>query len=95
LFGDGSVRLLHTPGHTPGHQSLALRLKQREVLLTGDAIYFLDTLENERRGLFVSDEHNWRRSLREIQLYRRENPDALIIPCHDGALWEKLESRYE
>jgi N-acyl homoserine lactone hydrolase len=95
LFGDGSVRLLHTPGHTPGHQSLALRLKRREMLLAGDAIYFLDTLENERRGLFVSDEHNWRRSLREIQLYRRENPNALIIPSHDGALWEKLESRYE
>jgi N-acyl homoserine lactone hydrolase len=95
LFGDGSVRLLHTPGHTPGHQSLALRLKEREVLLAGDAIYFLHTLEDERRGLFLDDEHNWRRSLREIQLYRRENPDALIIPCHDGALWDELEPRYQ
>jgi N-acyl homoserine lactone hydrolase len=95
LFGDGSVRLLHTPGHTPGHQSLALRLKGREVLLAGDAIYFLRTLGDERRGLFLDDEHNWRRSLREIQLYRRENPDALIIPCHDGELWGELEPRYE
>lgn len=95
LFGDGSMRLLHTPGHTPGHQSLALRLKGREVLLAGDAIYFTETLDDERRGLFLDDEHNWRRSLREIQLYRRENPDALIIPCHDGALWKKLEDRYE
>jgi N-acyl homoserine lactone hydrolase len=95
LFGDGSVRLLYTPGHTAGHQSLALRLKEREVLLAGDAIYFVQTLDDERRGLFLDDEHNWRRSLREIQLYRRENPGALIIPSHDGALWEKLESRYE
>jgi N-acyl homoserine lactone hydrolase len=95
LFGDGSVRLLYTPGHSAGHQSLVLRLKEREVLLAGDAIYFVQTLDDERRGLFLDDEHNWRRSLREIQLYRRENPDALIIPSHDGAVWEKLESRYE
>jgi N-acyl homoserine lactone hydrolase len=95
LFGDGSVRVVHTPGHTPGHQSVVLRLKEREALLAGDAVYFLETLENERRGLFLDDEHNWRRSVREIQLYRRENPGALIIPCHDGALWEKLQPRYE
>ena len=70
-------------------------MKGREALLAGDAIYFLHTLEDERRGHFLDDEHNWRRSLREIQLYRRENPDALIIPCHDGELWDELEARYE
>jgi len=95
LFGDGSIRLAYTPGHTRGHQSLILRLKEREALITGDAIYFVDTLEHERRGLFLEDEHTWRRSLREIQLYRRENPDALIIPSHDDALWRELEPRYE
>jgi N-acyl homoserine lactone hydrolase len=95
LFGDGSVRLVYTPGHSAGHQSVILRLQEREALLTGDAIYFMETLEDEIPGLFVADEHNWRRSLREIQLYRRENPAALVIPCHDGQLWESLESRYE
>ena len=53
------------------------------------------TLDNERRGLFLDDEHNWRRSLREVQLYRRENPNALIIPSHDGELFGKLAERYE
>jgi glyoxylase-like metal-dependent hydrolase (beta-lactamase superfamily II) len=95
LFGDGSVRLVYTPGHSAGHQSVILRLGGREVLVAGDAIYFLATLEHERRGLFLADEHQWRRSLREVQLYRRENPDALIIPSHDGELWSRLESRYE
>jgi glyoxylase-like metal-dependent hydrolase (beta-lactamase superfamily II) len=95
LFGDGSVRLVYTPGHSRGHQSVILRLKGKEALLAGDAAYFLDTLENERRGLFLDDEHNWRRSLREIQLYKRENPNALIIPSHDGALFERLDERYE
>jgi N-acyl homoserine lactone hydrolase len=95
LFGDGSVRLVYTPGHSRGHQSVIVRLKGREALLAGDAAYFLDTLEDERRGLFLDDEHNWRRSLREVQLYKRENPGALIIPSHDGALFERLEDRYE
>ena len=91
LFGDGSVRLVHTPGHSVGHQSLIVRLKDREALLAGDAIYHIDALDHERRGHFLQDEHNWRRSLREIQLYRRENPDALIIPSHDHELWAGLE----
>jgi N-acyl homoserine lactone hydrolase len=95
LFGDGSVRLVYTPGHTVGHQSLIVRLKDREALLTGDAIYFLRTLDDERRGIAMADEHNWRRSLREIQLYRRERPDALIIPGHDPDAWARLAPRYE
>ena len=95
LFGDGSVRLVHTPGHTHGHQSVILRLREREALVTGDAIYFLRTLEDERRGFAIADEHKWRRSIGEIRLYRRENPDALIIPGHDPDAWEQLDPRYE
>jgi N-acyl homoserine lactone hydrolase len=95
LFGDGSVRLVYTPGHSRGHQSLIVRLKDREALIAGDAMYFVDTLDHERRGLFVDDEHNWRRSLREIQLYRRENPEALIWPSHDPELWPRLDAVYE
>jgi N-acyl homoserine lactone hydrolase len=95
LFGDGSVRLVYTPGHTHGHQSVIVRLKGREALLAGDAIYFLRTLDDELRGLAMADEHNWRRSLNEIKLYRRENPDALIIPGHDPDTWAGLASRYE
>jgi glyoxylase-like metal-dependent hydrolase (beta-lactamase superfamily II) len=95
LLGDGSLRLVYTPGHSKGHQSLIVRLKERELLIAGDAMYFVDTLDHERRGLFLDDEHNWRRSLREIQLYRRENPDALIVPSHDPFVWEKLDPAYE
>jgi glyoxylase-like metal-dependent hydrolase (beta-lactamase superfamily II) len=95
LLGDGSVRLVYTPGHSYGHQSVIVRLKDREALLTGDAIYLLRTLEDQRRGIAMADEHNWRRSLREIQLYRRERPDALIIPGHDPEVWGRLAPRYE
>jgi N-acyl homoserine lactone hydrolase len=94
LFGDGSVRLVYTPGHSAGHQSVILRLKDREVLVAGDAIYFERTLEDERRGWAMADEHKWRRSIGEIRLYRRENPDALIIPGHDPDAWAQLAPSY-
>ncbi len=49
LFGDGSVTIYSTPGHTPGHQSLLVRLpKTGPVLLSGDAAHFRENWENRR-----------------------------------------------
>ena len=49
VFGDGSVTILSTPGHTPGHQSLLVKLpKTGAVLLSGDAAHFKDNWENRR-----------------------------------------------
>jgi glyoxylase-like metal-dependent hydrolase (beta-lactamase superfamily II) len=40
VFGDGSVTIVSTPGHTPGHQSLLVRLpKTGAVLPSGDAVH--------------------------------------------------------
>jgi len=41
VFGDGTVVLKSTPGHTPGHQSLFVKLaKTGPVLLTGDLYHY-------------------------------------------------------
>jgi N-acyl homoserine lactone hydrolase len=41
VFGDGTVTLISTPGHTPGHQCLLVRLpKTGPVLLGGDLYHF-------------------------------------------------------
>jgi N-acyl homoserine lactone hydrolase len=41
VFGDGSVTILSTPGHTPGHQSLLVKLPRTgEIVLSGDAVHF-------------------------------------------------------
>src|ERR1700757_4259897 len=49
VFGDGSVRIISTPGHTPGHQSLLVKLPRTgTVLLTGDAVHFRDNGDNRR-----------------------------------------------
>ena len=47
LFGDGSVHLAFTPGHTAGHMSVICRLAERDFVIGGDAMYFLDQLEGE------------------------------------------------
>jgi N-acyl homoserine lactone hydrolase len=49
LFGDGSLTLLSTPGHTPGHQSLLVHLKQTGyVVLSGDVVHFQSNWDNRR-----------------------------------------------
>ena len=49
VFGDGSVTILSTPGHTPGHQSFLVHLdKTGWLLLTGDAAHFKDNWDNDR-----------------------------------------------
>jgi len=49
VFGDGSVTILSTPGHTPGHQSLMVKLpKTGAVVLSGDAVHFRDNWDNRR-----------------------------------------------
>jgi glyoxylase-like metal-dependent hydrolase (beta-lactamase superfamily II) len=95
LFGDGSLILLDTPGHSTGHLSVLARLREREAMIAGDAIYSLATLRDGKRPLRAEDSQAYERSLRALQAYDREHPDALIIPGHDMALWETLAERYD
>lgn len=94
LFGDGSVRTVYTPGHTLGHMSVVLRTARGEVLVAGDAIYLRRTLDDAHLPYRSEDEHLFRRSLRELQQYVRETPDAVVIPGHDWDEWQKLDAVY-
>jgi N-acyl homoserine lactone hydrolase len=96
LFGDGSVRLLSTPGHTKGHLSVLLRLRSgRELLLTGDAAYSRATIDQELVPLFCEDLHRYSRSLREIRRYLEQTPSALVVCGHDPESWPEVRERYE
>ena len=53
VFGDGSVMIFYTPGHTPGHDSLLVHLaKTGWVILTGDAIHLRGNWDNRRIPYF-------------------------------------------
>jgi N-acyl homoserine lactone hydrolase len=53
VFGDGSVLIVATPGHTPGHDSCLVHLQKTGwLLLTGDAVHFRDNWDNRRIPYF-------------------------------------------
>jgi N-acyl homoserine lactone hydrolase len=95
LFGDGSIRLAFTPGHSAGHQCVIARLRDRDFVIAGDAVYNLRQLQGAPEPPRPVDRHNWRRSRRELQLYRTQFPHAVVVPSHDHELWPKLDQRYE
>jgi N-acyl homoserine lactone hydrolase len=95
VFGDGSVRCVYTPGHTFGHMSVVLRLKNREVLIAADAAYRRSTIANGEMPYQCADEHLYERSLREIQIYAQQTPEALVIPGHDQQAFAELDEVYE
>jgi glyoxylase-like metal-dependent hydrolase (beta-lactamase superfamily II) len=96
LFGDGSVRLAYTPGHSAGHISVVCRLAQRDFVIGGDAVYLASQLDgSEPPAPRPYDAHNLRRSLQELRLFRRQSPDAVITPGHDPDFYAGLKPRYE
>ncbi|HEY0392355.1 MAG TPA: N-acyl homoserine lactonase family protein [Solirubrobacterales bacterium] len=96
LFGDGSVRLAYTPGHSAGHMSVIARLAKRDFVIGGDATYMQAQLDGDAPlAPRPFDAHNYRRSLQELRLFHREFPDAIVTPGHDPEFYAGLSARYE
>ena len=94
LFGDGSIRIAFTPGHTAGHQCVIARLGDRDFVIAGDAVYTADQLDGGPEPPRPVDLHKWRRSLRELQRFRDRYPEAVIVPGHDPDHWAELRASY-
>jgi len=91
LIGDGSIRLVSTPGHTVGHLSVLLRLGQgRQALVVGDGAYTLRSIDEEILPLLTVDDEASLRSLREIKAFGQGDPEAIVVPTHDPTAWHAL-----
>jgi N-acyl homoserine lactone hydrolase len=90
LFGDGSVRLISTPGHTVGHLSVLLRLADGEAVVAGDAIYTLRSLRERLISWRTAGDDAFLRSVDELRAYADENPSAPLIATHDAETWDTL-----
>lgn len=88
LFGDGSIQILRTPGHTPGHQSLLVKLGSRSFVLTGDAGHTLTNF----RGIPCPGDFDSSEALRSVRKISdlADAHDALIWVGHDPQQWEEL-----
>lgn len=83
VFGDGTVTILRTPGHTPGHQSLLVRLKDKgPVLLSGDAAHFHENYDNDGVPGFNFDRAETIASLERLKQIQK-NLKATVIIQHD------------
>jgi len=79
VFGDGSVTIVSTPGHTPGHQSILIKLpKAGAILISGDAAHFKDNWDNRRVPAFNVDKE---KSLASMQRM------ADLLAQHKAQLW--------
>ncbi len=88
VFGDGLVTCIPTPGHTPGHQSVRVRLANSEVVLCGDCAYFEETLTG---GALPPIGHDHELQMESIgRLLKMREAGALVIPGHDAATLSKL-----
>src|SRR3954469_17710114 len=90
VFGDGSVIVLRTPRHTPGHQALLVKLPQTgAVILSGDAVHFRENLDAFGVPAFNYDRAETVASMERIKKIA-ENLKGKVIIQHDARDVEKL-----
>ena len=91
VFGDGSVTILATPGHTPGHQSLLLKLPNTgAIVLSGDAVHFKSNWDIRRVPSGNTDKDKTLASMQRIaDILAKENAQLWIN--HDKAQRDTLK----
>ena len=90
MFGDGTVVMLDMPGHTPGHHSLLVKLKEKgNVLLTGDQAHFRENYESNGVPTF---NFNRADTLASFDRFKQiaKNLNATVIIQHDPRDIDKL-----
>jgi glyoxylase-like metal-dependent hydrolase (beta-lactamase superfamily II) len=90
VFGDGSVIVLRTPGHTPGHSSLLVKLAEKgPVILSGDAVHFRENYDTDGVPAFNFDRTQTIASIDRMKKIAANLKGTVIIQ-HDARDVEKL-----
>jgi len=93
LFGDRSVMILATPGHTQGHQSMKVKLPSTgTVIISQDAIWMQENLDGYPAGLNYSVQ-DYTNSVNRLK-HMRDLEGAQIFMAHDGDQFKSKGSRW-
>jgi N-acyl homoserine lactone hydrolase len=90
VFGDGTVVVLRTPGHTPGHSALLVNLKEKgAVILVGDLTHFQENWDSNGVPTFNYDRAQTLASIERVKKIA-EKLRATVIIQHDSRHIDKL-----
>jgi glyoxylase-like metal-dependent hydrolase (beta-lactamase superfamily II) len=87
VFGDGKVKIIATPGHTPGHQTLIVQLRRAgTIVISGDIAHTHDNWEHRRMPVFNTDPAETLRSMERIRALVGATKARFVVQHEPGDL---------
>jgi glyoxylase-like metal-dependent hydrolase (beta-lactamase superfamily II) len=97
LFGDRSVVLLPTPGHSMGHSVVLVQLEEASALIAGDALYTLRHLDPGSLAPFnyfgPQGLATWQDSARRIAALAQQRAELVLVVPHDPFAYNRVFTR--
>lgn len=91
VYGDGVVKMIPTPGHSPGHCSFIITLPHSgSIMLTVDAAYTTDHWDEKALPGFLASAVDSVRSVKKLREYA-DKYNALVVTGHDPLKWESFK----
>lgn len=99
LFGDGSLLLVHLPGHARGQLGLLARTARGRILFAADGCWLRRSIREQQppsrlTNLFVDDPEMVRTTIHRLHDFALAWPDVVIVPSHcPEAFADEVESQ--
>lgn len=97
LYGDGSVRLVRMPGHTPGSLGLLLTTETgRRFFFVGDTVWRSEAIQRGAPKFWLAsrildnDRAGTLEQIRRLGRFHKAFPDVTLLPAHDGTALGRL-----
>jgi len=91
LFDDGKIIIHYTPGHTPGHQSVQVNLKEDgPMLLAADACYTVENLTDLKLSGLACDNSAYTQTLMRFKDLQKRG--VQIVTGHDPEAWLSMKT---
>jgi N-acyl homoserine lactone hydrolase len=90
FFWDGSIRILHLPGHTPGNASIIVKLANQTIILAADTAHLRSGYEKD---LPMPSDHNTLQSVQSIRRLKQiaKALNAQVWMTHDPSDWAEFK----